>query len=253
MNHYLNGKELRQEIWLSKLSYCSYIDPLPDRVLACDFDYSGTEEPELMAGLVRIFAYDHIPASDGKRKPRATAPDFVALQFRPFKIYLDGTEIVRSHWEGGFSNGCFNRSHGNLTYRLARAISTLVEQYARRPNWNGYSYIADMRGAALVALTNGILLFDDYRGDNAFAYATRAAENAFIKVWREERKSQDLRNTLLRSAGVNGSIMAEPVAVHEARQARSGEGQSLRGADGTFNLSDAAMALLNARLNPTPK
>jgi DNA primase len=53
----------------------------------------------------------------------------------------------------------------------------LVEQYSRRGNWRGYSYVSDMRGQALVQLSQVGLQFDESRSDNPFAWYTQIIKN----------------------------------------------------------------------------
>ena len=204
---YLTGAELRQQIWLSKLNYCHHLDELPDGVLACKFDHSGDTLPQDMTGLVRHFTLEHVPESDKKRTGRQSRnAGHEWTNFRAFKIYQDGQEIVRSHWTGGFDNGHFTIDEGRLTNKLGAMIVKVATHYAKRPNWAGYSYNDEMRSAAMVAATRGLLLFDDSITDNSFAYLSVICQNAFIRVWKEENTCQKMRDKMLIEAGHNPSI-----------------------------------------------
>ncbi|MDH7971050.1 hypothetical protein QH494_02555 [Sphingomonas sp. AR_OL41] len=161
-----------------------------DRIRACDFDYSG--EGFTDAGLTRQFTTDH------------TGEAFT--NFRPFKIFRDGREVVRSHWRGDSQTGEFATDRGRITERLGREFIALVTAYGRRGNFAGYSYIDEMRSNALISLSHGALKFDDTRTDNAFAYLTVITHNAFLKVLKDEKRAQILRDTLLMDAGANPSI-----------------------------------------------
>ena len=46
----------------------------------------------------------------------------------------------------------------------------LVERYSQRSNWRGYTYIDEMRGQALLQLTQIGLQFNEAKSDNPFAY-----------------------------------------------------------------------------------
>lgn len=201
--NYLNGNDTVREIWKSKLTYCSHPDPLPQRVKDCDFDYSG-EEPTGV-GLERIFTFNHIPANDGKQRSRRLNPEFMPTNFRPFSIFQDGVEIVRSHWRGDFETGAFTLDKGRITNALGLQMQTMITRIGRKPNFIGYSYNDEMQSGALVHLIENGLKFDDTRTNNAFAYFTTVIINAFIRVLNDEKKVQNTRDDLLVSMGASPS------------------------------------------------
>lgn len=66
---------------------------------------------------------------------------------------------------------------------------------------SGNSYVADMRGQALVQLTQVGLQFDESRSDNPFAWYTQIIKNVFRRILLLEKRNQDIRDDLLTMAG----------------------------------------------------
>ena len=77
----------------------------------------------------------------------------------------------------------------------------LVERYSQRSNWRGYTYIDEMRGQALLQLTQIGLQFNEAKSDNPFAYYTLAVNNSFTRVLNTEKKNQGIRDDLLEKSG----------------------------------------------------
>lgn len=61
----------------------------------------------------------------------------------------------------------------------------------------GNSYLADMRGQALVQLSQVGLQFDESRSDNPFAWYTQIVKNSFRRSLLLEKRNQDIRDDLL--------------------------------------------------------
>ena len=220
MAKYITNKELMAEIWKSKLSFCHSLDTIPEPVVTCSFDYSGDTLPDDMTGYVRHFPYEHIPTSEKKKGRQTNGIGHERVNFRPFKIYHDGQEIVRSHWTGGFANGHFSTDHGQINNRVGGYFLDLTKRYVTKKNFAGYSYRDEMEALAILQLTAGILTFDDSRSDNPFAYATQTAKNAFIRVINYEKKVQKLRDSVRISSGAAPSHSFENDASFEAAKER---------------------------------
>lgn len=187
----------------------------------------------------RITAWDHVPRAPKKitkaeaKKRRleeildlddATEEDaltnildvpvldmnYVRLNFPPFEHYrLDedkNTYIVgRSHWQGDLATGEFCREHGAMTRKLATMFMKLCERYATRSNWRGYTYNEEMRGQALLQLSQIGLQFDESKSQNPFAYYTAAITNSFTRILNIEKKNQNIRDDILEINGLNPS------------------------------------------------
>ena len=136
--------------------------------------------------------------------------NYVRLNFPPFEHYRlakDKTTFMvgRSHWKGDLATGEFCREHGNMTRKLAMMFMKLCERYATRSNWRGYTYNEEMRGQALLQLSQIGLQFDESKSQNPFAYYTAAITNSFTRILNIEKKNQNIRDDILEINGLNPS------------------------------------------------
>ena len=134
----------------------------------------------------------------------------IRLPFPPFYHYrLDDKKqpflVGKSHWIGDLEKGEFSKDHGAVTRTLATMYMKLCELYATRSNWRGYTYNEEMRGAALVQLSQIGLRFDESKSQNPFAYYTAAITNSFTHVLNSEKKNQNIRDDMLEMNGLNPS------------------------------------------------
>ena len=137
-------------------------------------------------------------------------PKHVRLNFPPFYHYrLDDSKqpylVGKSHWKGDLEHGEFCRDHGAMTRTLATMFIKLCERYATRSNWRGYTYNEEMRGQALLQLSQIGLQFDESKSQNPFAYYTAAITNSFTRILNLEKKSQNIRDDVLEMNGLNPS------------------------------------------------
>lgn len=137
-------------------------------------------------------------------------PKHVRLNFPPFYHYrLDENKqpflVGKSHWQGDLYHGEFNKEHGTMTRKLATMFMKLCERYATRSNWRGYTYNEEMRGQALLQLSQIGLQFDESKSQNPFAYYTAAITNSFTRILNIEKKSQNIRDDMLEMNGLNPS------------------------------------------------
>lgn len=132
------------------------------------------------------------------------------LNFPPFEHYrLDEDKnpvlVGRSHWKGDLNTGEFSKDHGTMTRKLATMFMKLCERYATRSNWRGYTYNEEMRGQALLQLSQIGLQFDESKSQNPFAYYTAAITNSFTRILNIEKKMQNIRDDILEINGLNPS------------------------------------------------
>ena len=132
------------------------------------------------------------------------------LNFPPFEHYrLDAEKnpfiVGRSHWQGDLKTGQFSKDHGKMTKKLALMFMKLCERYATRSNWRGYTYNEEMRGQALLQLSQIGLQFDESKSQNPFAYYTAAITNSFTRILNIEKKNQNIRDDILEMNGLNPS------------------------------------------------
>jgi len=132
------------------------------------------------------------------------------MNFPPFFHYrIDENRkpylVGKSHWKGDLETGHFSKDHGNMTHKLATMFIKLCERYATRFNWRGYSYNEEMRGQALLQLSQVGLQFDESKSQNPFAYYTATITNSFTRVLNTEKKNQSIRDDILEMNGLDPS------------------------------------------------
>lgn len=159
------------------------------------FELDLLEEEDPLAELLEV------PVLDEKH---------VRLNFPPFYHYrLDDNKkpflVGKSHWRGDLEHGEFSKDHGTMTRKLATMFMKLCERYATRSNWRGYTYNEEMRGQALLQLSQIGLQFDESKSQNPFAYYTAAITNSFTRILNLEKKNQNIRDDMLEMNGLNPS------------------------------------------------
>lgn len=222
--NYVNNFSLLKEIQKSKMSFCSFIDEehtnfdyivediedltvdaLEEAQLARDEKNKKLEEPIEGELVIRVMTDDHVPwlEKPGRFKK-------VSVNFPPFKhfVYRDGEwrEVLRSHWKGGIENGEFSVTNGKLTDELAKMIFALVERYASKGNFSGYTYIDDMKSEALVHMCYVALKFNEAKSNNPFAYYTQIIKTILKSCLTTEKQHREVRDDLLMEYGMEPSF-----------------------------------------------
>ena len=173
----------------------------------------------------RVMTYEHIPEDDERKKnPKTVADHHSKVNFPPFKHYAIQSgvlkEVARSHWKGDLSTGEFSTTHGRLTRKLGTMFLKLVERYSHRSNWRGYTYVDEMRGQALLQLSEVGLKFNEAKSDNPFAYYTAAITNSFTRVLNLEKRNQTIRDDILIDTGHMPSYSRQIAHEDEMRRIR---------------------------------
>ena len=199
------------------------------KVADCEVDYKKIAKNEL---IFRIMTFDHIPVNGVRKKnPKSTADRHDKVNFPPFQHWKfdDNDELVcvgKSHWTGDLVKGQFDKDRGQITPTLARMMIKLCERYATRGNVRGYTYNDEMKGQAILQLTQIGLQFDESKSDNPFAYFTAAVTNSFVRVINIEKRNQNIRDDILEMNGMNPSYSRTGQGEHEAAMKRYSEGSS---------------------------
>ena len=174
----------------------------------CEVDYRKITKEEL---IFRIMTFEHIPEEPGRKKnPKTIADTKTKLNFPPFQHYKFDEEgnlqcVGKSHWEGGMENGNFSKTHGKATDNLAMMWIKLCERYATRGNVRGYTYNDEMKGQAILQLSQIGLQFDESKSNNPFAYYTAVVTNSFVRVINIEKRAQNIRDDILEMNDMNPS------------------------------------------------
>ena len=191
-----------------------------------EVDYRKVQKTDLV---FRIMTYDHIPEEPGRKKnPRTIADTKVKLNFPPFQHFRfdddnNLTCVGKSHWEGGMENGFFQLSNGKATDKLAMMWMKLCERYATRGNVRGYTYNDEMKGQAILQLTQIGLQFDESKSNNPFAYYTAAVTNSFVRIINIEKRNQNIRDDILEMNHMNPSYTRQAQGEWDAAMKREKE------------------------------
>jgi hypothetical protein len=197
------AKRLTQESYESRRSAGEKV-----KLSECEVDYKKINKTDLV---FRIMTFEHIPDEAGRKKnPKTIADGKIKLNFPPFQHwkYDDNDELLcvgKSHWKGGVDKGKFSKDHGQATNKLAMMWMKLCERYATRGNVRGYTYNDEMRGQAILQLTQIGLQFDESKSNNPFAYYTAAVTNSFVRVINIEKRNQNIRDDILEQNGMDPS------------------------------------------------
>lgn len=169
----------------------------------------------------RVMTFEHIPLAPGRKKnPKNEADKYVKLNFDPFKHYIIENGVAKEVGKSHSKQGKFSLDHGSITNKLAKMFILMVNKYAQRGNWRGYTYLDEMKGQALLQLAQMGLQFDEMQSDNPFSYYTMSLQNSFTRVLNLEKKNQDLRDDLLIEQGASPSFSRQLARENEIRMLR---------------------------------
>ena len=189
-------------------------------------DYKTVQKVDLV---FRIMTFDHIPQAPGRKKTvKNTADAHDKVNFPPFQHWKfdENDELIcvgKSHWKGSLEKGHFSKDHGRITENLGRMFIKLSERYAQRSNWRGYTYNDEMRGQAILQLSQIGLQFDESKSENPFAYYTAAVTNSFTRVLNIEKKNQNIRDDMLEINGFTPSMTRQSRDEYAEETARQAE------------------------------
>lgn len=169
----------------------------------------------------RVMTFEHIPLAPGRKKnPKSEADNYAKLNFDPFKHYIIENGVAKEVGKSHSKNGKYSLDHGSITNKLAKMFILMVNKYAQRGNWRGYTYLDEMKGQALLQLAQMGLQFDEMQSDNPFSYYTMSLQNSFTRVLNLEKKNQDLRDDLLIDQGASPSFSRQLARENEIRVLR---------------------------------
>jgi hypothetical protein len=196
------------------------------KLAECTADYTTIAKTDVV---FRIMTFEHIPLAPGRKKTTKTTADaHDKVNFPPFQHwkYNDAGELEcvgKSHWKGPLDTGKFSKDHGRITENLGKMYIKLSERYAQRSNWRGYTYVDEMRGQAILQLSQIGLQFDESKSENPFAYYTAAVTNSFTRVLNIEKKNQNIRDDMLEEHGLTPSMTRQYKQEYAEETARQAE------------------------------
>lgn len=108
---------------------------------------------------------------------------------------------------------------GAITRKLMDMLILMVDRYATKGNWNGYSYLDDMKADAVLNLYQKWHRFDETKYDNPFAYFTQIIFHCFIGSLGKEKKQRQIRDRQLEMLGRMPSFARQLEHEQEMRDA----------------------------------
>jgi hypothetical protein len=195
------------------------------KLAECIVDYKKIPKEDVV---FRIMTHEHVPLAPGRKKTvKTTADAHERCNFPPYQhwAYDDNNNLMcvgKSHWKGDLNTGEFSKEHGRITEELGKMYLMLADRYAQRSNWRGYTYVDEMKGQAILQLSQIGLQFDESKSENPFAYYTAAVTNSFTRVLNIEKRNQNIRDDMLEEHGLTPSFTRQnqqEYAEETARQA----------------------------------
>jgi len=217
--NYLNNNDLLEEISKSKYTFCSvkndnenykkYDIVLEKKEQLCSaIFFEVLEEKEKLHGkkfqrssiVIRVMTDEHIP-EEYSFEHRGRKNKEKKLNFDPFKHYIlndegEIEEVLRSHWKGTIEDGEFSMTHGYITENLGKMIILLVDRFAQKSSFRGYSWVEDIKGKATLHLLESVLKFREVKSENPFAYFTTIITNSFRHTLNQEHKNIEIKTKL---------------------------------------------------------
>lgn len=92
-----------------------------------------------------------------------------------------------------------------FTPKLTLYLQLMVNKYANKGQWRGYSYISDMKSDALLTLCQNAFKYNEEKYDNPFGYYTQIIKYCFITFLEKEEVIRDIKDSLWESIGMTPS------------------------------------------------
>lgn len=183
MTHKVSNEDLREQIYRSKLSYTDLPRAEQRTLPRIDLYVDSVDDiPEDFVGYVESIDDSYLPE------------DFVA-PFPPFQIWHNGDLVASAFMRDGEVS-----VHGRLTDKLGAMIYTLVTNYARSPQWAGYSYIDDMISYAIMGAMVPVLRYSERKTNNPFAFLTQNTYFSFLRYHQKEAGHNRRRKQMIEDA-----------------------------------------------------
>ena len=86
---------------------------------------------------------------------------------------------------------------GTPSERLGEIFVNLVDNFATKTNFSGYTYLEEMKSRAIFFLLKYSKNFNPVKSKNAFAYCTQFVYHAFLQVIKKEKKHIETKKALV--------------------------------------------------------
>ena len=86
---------------------------------------------------------------------------------------------------------------------VGECLMKLVNGYASKVNFAGYTYVDEMKSEALLTCVKYAHNFDPTKSQNAFAYFTQIVHHAFTQVLNKEKSISTMKFNMMKEANPN--------------------------------------------------
>lgn len=148
--------------------------------------------------VIRIMTNDHVPIVLDKKGVEIKAK----VNFPPFQHFAFVKGAFRCVGKSHTKDGKFSVTHGHINRALAKAFMMLVDKYGNKGNWRGYTWLEEMKGAALVRLSQIGLQFDENKSSNPFAWYTTVITRSFTAVLNTEKDMMRGQSKIMQEHGM---------------------------------------------------
>lgn len=130
-----------------------------------------------------------------KNRPRAKTTD---------RDYISNPEFTKAVGEwAATTRGLERKDWPPVPAYVGRCIMQLIDNYGRKGNWRGYTYLDDMKSEATLTCCKYMANFNLERSSNAFAYFTQLIHNSFLFVLSKEKQYAEIKNNSVSEANVD--------------------------------------------------
>lgn len=99
------------------------------------------------------------------------------------------------------------KKNGNkISDRLGKMFISISNNFASKPNFNGYSYKDELISNGILACCIAFQNFDPEKSNSPFSYFTQVIFHSFLQILNKEKKAQNIRDELLMNADMNPSF-----------------------------------------------
>jgi DNA-directed RNA polymerase specialized sigma subunit len=92
--------------------------------------------------------------------------------------------------------GKYIQGSGKMNDKLGSMIVKIADGLAKKPNFNGYTWVDDMKSSAILTVIKYLHNFDPKKSKNPFGYVSMICYNAFIQYIQYSKKHSHIKQTL---------------------------------------------------------
>lgn len=92
--------------------------------------------------------------------------------------------------------GKYIQGSGKMSPKLGEMVFKIADGLSHKPNFNGYTWIEDMKSSAILTTIKYLHNFDPEKSKNPFGYISMICYNAFIQFIQYSKKHSHIKQVL---------------------------------------------------------